>query len=92
MEASGWISLTKMANSQKIQGLVLAGDNRQLQPTVISHSPSIKINEFASQLTLSLMSRLIAGNTPMFHLITQHRMRSALAYFPNNRTYDGVKN
>lgn len=89
LEASGWIGLTKMANSEKVKGMVLAGDIKQLQPTAISATARVRTNEFASQVTTSLSARLLQANFPSIKLVQQHRMRASLVEFPNHRVHHG---
>ncbi|WEW58688.1 hypothetical protein PRK78_004156 [Emydomyces testavorans] len=90
LEASGWVGITKMACSDKIKGIVLGGDTKQLRPTVISHTSTPRKNEFSAQLTVSFPERLKQVGFPSVQLVEQHRMRPELAEFPNRRVYNGL--
>lgn len=85
LDPSGWVGITKMACSSRIQGTVLGGDTKQLRPTVISDTATPKKNEFSAQLTISLPERLRQVNFPSVKLVQQHRMCPVLAEFPNRR-------
>lgn len=88
LDASGWVGITKMECSPKIQGMVIGGDTKQLRPTVISNTANPRTNEFSGQLTLSLAERLRQVNFPCVKLVQQHRMRPIIAKFPSYRVYD----
>lgn len=89
LEASGWVPITKMEHSDKISRMILVGDPKQLQQTVISHTVGKKVNDFSPQLLLSLMSRLMMNKAEVKSLVRQYRMRPALSAFPSQRVYDG---
>ena len=63
---------------------VLAGDDAQLPPTVLSRAAA------RGGLGRSLFERLHAGGAPTALLTTQYRMHSALAAYPSRAFYGGV--
>ena len=65
-----------------LQCLVLAGDNKQLPPTVIS-SLAKKMG-----YDRSLLDRLLQNNFPSSLLDTQYRMHPKISEFPNRRFYE----
>ncbi|XP_015268314.1 PREDICTED: DNA-binding protein SMUBP-2, partial [Gekko japonicus] len=79
LEASCWIPLLKARKC------VLAGDHKQLPPTIISHKAAAK------GLSLSLMERLIQkyGDRVVKMLTVQYRMHQAIMQWASTEMYDG---
>ncbi|XP_009989904.1 PREDICTED: DNA-binding protein SMUBP-2, partial [Tauraco erythrolophus] len=79
LEASCWIPLLKAGKC------ILAGDHKQLPPTVISHKAAAK------GLSLSLMERLIAryGDKAVRMLTVQYRMHQAIMQWASSELYGG---
>ena len=78
MEAACWIAL------QKADRVVLAGDHRQLPPTV-------KCPEaLAGGLDRTLMQQIVEAKPQCVSLLTvQYRMTDGIMQFPNREFYDG---
>lgn len=66
------------------QGLVLVGDDMQLEPTVTSKA----FNEFLSNARLSPLALLRRKGFPIILLDEQYRMAPALSAFPRRQFYD----
>ncbi|XP_026562472.1 DNA-binding protein SMUBP-2 [Pseudonaja textilis] len=79
LEASCWIPLLK------VRKCILAGDHKQLPPTIISHKAA------AQGLSLSLMERLIqkCGDRVVKMLTVQYRMHQAIMQWASTEMYDG---
>ncbi|XP_060117179.1 DNA-binding protein SMUBP-2 isoform X3 [Heteronotia binoei] len=79
LEASCWIPLLKARKC------ILAGDHKQLPPTVISYKAAAK------GLSLSLMERLIQkyGDRVVKMLTVQYRMHQAIMHWASTEMYDG---
>ncbi|XP_067849809.1 DNA-binding protein SMUBP-2 isoform X1 [Heptranchias perlo] len=79
LEASCWIPLLKAPKC------ILAGDHKQLPPTIISHKAA------ANGLALSLMERLIQryGEQVVKMLTVQYRMHDAVMQWASNQMYHG---
>ncbi|NXA49312.1 SMBP2 protein, partial [Nothocercus julius] len=79
LEASCWIPLLRAPKC------VLAGDHKQLPPTIISHKAA------AEGLSLSLMERLVArcGERATRMLTVQHRMHEAIMRWASSEMYGG---
>nr|XP_008106994.1 PREDICTED: DNA-binding protein SMUBP-2 [Anolis carolinensis] len=79
LEASCWIPLLKAKKC------VLAGDHKQLPPTIISHKAASK------GLSLSLMERLIEkyGDRVVKMLTVQYRMHQDIMQWASTEMYDG---
>ncbi|XP_077177382.1 DNA-binding protein SMUBP-2 isoform X3 [Paroedura picta] len=79
LEASCWIPLLRARKC------VLAGDHKQLPPTVISYKAAAK------GLSLSLMERLIQkyGDRVVKMLTVQYRMHQAIMHWASTEMYDG---
>ncbi|NXJ77528.1 SMBP2 protein, partial [Trogon melanurus] len=79
LEASCWIPLLKAPKC------VLAGDHKQLPPTIISHKAA------AEGLSLSLMERLIEryGEKVVRMLTVQYRMHEAIMQWASTEMYGG---
>lgn len=69
--------------SPSLKHLVLAGDNKQLPPTVKSMLAKSKGYD------ISLLDRLLDGGFPCTLLDTQYRMHPAISLFPNKTFYKG---
>ncbi|QKX54099.1 uncharacterized protein TRUGW13939_01182 [Talaromyces rugulosus] len=89
-EANSWVPVAKLLNSDRICGIVSCGDEKQLQPTVISLQDKYQYNEFAPQLSLTLAARLARMGHPVIKLTEQFRYRPVFSAWPNRRTYDGL--
>ncbi|XP_072448085.1 DNA-binding protein SMUBP-2-like [Chiloscyllium punctatum] len=79
LEASCWIPLMKAPKC------ILAGDHKQLPPTIISHKTA------ANGLSLSLMERLIQrfGDQMVRMLTVQYRMHSSIMEWASKQMYCG---
>ncbi|XP_053123961.1 DNA-binding protein SMUBP-2 [Hemicordylus capensis] len=79
LEASCWIPLLKARKC------ILAGDHKQLPPTIISHKAA------AEGLSLSLMERLLQkyGDRVMKMLTVQYRMHQAIMQWASTEMYEG---
>ncbi|KGL99184.1 DNA-binding protein SMUBP-2, partial [Charadrius vociferus] len=79
LEASCWIPLLKAPKC------ILAGDHKQLPPTIISHKAAAK------GLSLSLMERLIEryGEKIVKMLTVQYRMHRAIMQWASSEMYSG---
>ncbi|NXK44733.1 SMBP2 protein, partial [Chauna torquata] len=79
LEASCWIPLLKARKC------ILAGDHKQLPPTIISHKAAAK------GLSLSLMERLIEryGEKIVKMLTVQYRMHQAIMHWASSEMYSG---
>ncbi|XP_065542802.1 DNA-binding protein SMUBP-2 isoform X2 [Lathamus discolor] len=79
LEASCWIPLLKAPKC------ILAGDHKQLPPTIISHKAAAK------GLALSLMERLIGryGQKVVRMLTVQYRMHEAIMQWASSELYGG---
>ncbi|XP_075568018.1 DNA-binding protein SMUBP-2 isoform X2 [Pelecanus crispus] len=79
LEASCWIPLLKAGKC------ILAGDHKQLPPTIISHKAAAK------GLSLSLMERLIEryGEKIVKMLTVQYRMHRAIMQWASSEMYSG---
>ncbi|NWY53210.1 SMBP2 protein, partial [Chionis minor] len=79
LEASCWIPLLKAPKC------ILAGDHKQLPPTIISHRAAAK------GLSLSLMERLIEryGERVVKMLTVQYRMHQAIMQWASSEMYGG---
>ncbi|XP_015718818.1 DNA-binding protein SMUBP-2 [Coturnix japonica] len=79
LEASCWIPLLKAPKC------ILAGDHKQLPPTIISHKAATK------GLSLSLMERVIKryGEKVVKMLTVQYRMHEAIMQWASSEMYDG---
>ncbi|GAE00293.1 predicted protein [Paecilomyces variotii No. 5] len=89
VEPNGWIPLAKMDHANKVQGIILCGDLKQLQPTVISAKEDPGWNEFSLQLETSFAARLIKTGHPVLHLTEQRRFRPVFVDWLNERVYAG---
>ncbi|NXI56402.1 SMBP2 protein, partial [Chloroceryle aenea] len=79
LEASCWIPLLKAPKC------ILAGDHKQLPPTIISHKAA------AEGLSLSLMERLVEryGEKVVRMLSVQYRMHQAIMQWASSEMYGG---
>lgn len=79
LEASCWIPLLKAPKC------ILAGDHKQLPPTIISHKAAAK------GLSLSLMERVIEryGEKVVKMLTVQYRMHEAIMQWASSEMYGG---
>ncbi|XP_006893295.1 PREDICTED: DNA-binding protein SMUBP-2 isoform X2 [Elephantulus edwardii] len=78
MEASCWIPLLKARKC------ILAGDHKQLPPTVVSHKAAL------AGLSLSLMERLAGFCAEQVRMLTvQYRMHQAIARWASEALYHG---
>nr|XP_013803730.1 PREDICTED: DNA-binding protein SMUBP-2 [Apteryx mantelli mantelli] len=79
LEASCWIPLLKAPKC------ILAGDHKQLPPTIVSHKAAAK------GLSLSLMERLIEryGEKATRMLTVQYRMHQAIMQWASSEMYSG---
>ncbi|XP_061209581.1 DNA-binding protein SMUBP-2 [Neopsephotus bourkii] len=80
LEASCWVPLLKAPKC------ILAGDHKQLPPTIISHKAAAK------GLALSLMERLIEGyGQKVVRMLTvQYRMHEAIMHWASSELYGGL--
>ncbi|XP_075401359.1 DNA-binding protein SMUBP-2 [Tenrec ecaudatus] len=78
LEASCWIPLLKARKC------ILAGDHKQLPPTVVSHEAA------EAGLSLSLMERLAERHAAQVRMLTvQYRMHGAIAQWASEALYHG---
>ncbi|MBN3288201.1 SMBP2 protein, partial [Polyodon spathula] len=79
LEGSCWIPLLKAPKC------ILAGDHKQLPPTIKSHTAAVK------GLSLSLMERLIQkyGDQVVKMLTVQYRMNLSIMQWASEQMYDG---
>lgn len=89
LEANSWIPIAKLEASDRITGVVAVGDEKQLAPTVLSNQGEKRYNEFANQLELPFVSRLLKMNYPSILLTQQFRYRQCFVSWLNKRTYAG---
>ncbi|KAN0072113.1 AAA domain containing protein [Elaphomyces granulatus] len=89
LEVNAWIPLTKTVFSSKIAGVVISGDTRQLEPTVLTANEEPGWNEFSQQLQTSHAARLMKAYHPVLKLTEQRRFRDTFAEFLNRRIYKG---
>ncbi|KAI9369379.1 P-loop containing nucleoside triphosphate hydrolase protein [Aspergillus egyptiacus] len=90
LEVNGWIPVAKLAAADKVTGVILVGDRKQLKPTVLSHQGPPFYNEFSEQMTLSLTERLLRTGHPCLTLSEQRRFRPVFAQWLNQRVYNGI--
>ncbi|PLB34583.1 AAA domain-containing protein [Aspergillus candidus] len=88
-EPNSWVFAAKSVFSHKVVGIISCGDEKQLQPTVLSAYDQPKLNEFSAQLRLPMPTRLSRMGHPTHKLDEQFRYRPVFAEFPNRRTYNG---
>lgn len=87
-EVNSWIPVCHSQYGEKIQGIVMSGDRKQLKPTVISTRENPCFNEFASQMETSFFDRLIHMKHPVYKLTRQRRFRDTFKEFLNYRVYN----
>ncbi|USW54916.1 Putative P-loop containing nucleoside triphosphate hydrolase, DNA2/NAM7 helicase, helicase [Septoria linicola] len=71
----------------KITGMVMVGDDRQLEPTDTSAKGRVQFNPFPGRITMPFASRLKSQGHPCVELLEQHRMSSCIAAWPFNAFY-----
>lgn len=77
LQGACWIAMLRAKN------VVLAGDHRQLPPTVKCHDPA------KTTLETTLLDLAMRLNFPMFLLDTQYRMNRVIMGFSNQWFYEG---
>jgi hypothetical protein len=85
LEVNAWIPLTKTVFSSEVAGIVISGDTRQLEPTVLSAKEEPGWNEFTQQLQTSHAARLIKAHHLVLKLTEQRRFRDTFTEFLNRR-------
>ncbi|SMR51294.1 unnamed protein product [Zymoseptoria tritici ST99CH_1E4] len=73
----------------KISGMILLGDERQLEPCNTSAKGQVCYNTFTDRLNIPLLSRLKAEGFPCTELVVQHRMAAPISNFPSTNFYAG---
>ncbi|SMR52400.1 unnamed protein product [Zymoseptoria tritici ST99CH_3D1] len=73
----------------KIIGMVMLGDERQLEPTNTSAKGRQCFNNFTDRLNMPFLSRLKAEGFPCTELVVQHRMSKHIAEVPSRFFYAG---
>ncbi|KJX92459.1 hypothetical protein TI39_contig5851g00006 [Zymoseptoria brevis] len=73
----------------KITGVVMLGDERQLEPCNTSAKGQLCFNNFTDRLSIPLLSRLKAEGFPCTELVVQHRMSKHIAHWPSQNFYAG---
>lgn len=74
----------------KCLGLVMLGDERQLQPTNTSAKGSLTFNAFIDRLSIPFISRLKRQGFPCQELREQHRMSHHISKWPSHNFYSGT--
>ncbi|KAK4554491.1 hypothetical protein LTR86_008345 [Recurvomyces mirabilis] len=72
----------------KLVGVVMVGDEKQLEPTVSSQGKGLIFNHFPERAGIPLLSRLKRGGFPCVELVEQHRMNFHVAKWPSKVFYD----
>ncbi|KXT08633.1 hypothetical protein AC579_6564 [Pseudocercospora musae] len=77
----------------KIHGMVMLGDERQLEPCNTGASGRMVFNPFNDRISIPLMSRLKREGFPCVQLLEQHRMSHHVAEWPFKQFYPpGMRN
>ncbi|KAF7198583.1 Helicase SEN1 [Pseudocercospora fuligena] len=77
----------------KIHGMVMLGDERQLEPCNTGASGRMVFNYFNDRISIPLMSRLTREGFPCVQLLEQHRMSHHIAEWPFKEFYPtGMRN
>ncbi|KAK4499399.1 hypothetical protein PRZ48_009913 [Zasmidium cellare] len=71
----------------KITGVVLLGDERQLEPTNTSAKGAVTFNPFKDRLSIPFLSRLKSQGFPCVELREQHRMSCHISAWPSRQFY-----
>ena len=79
-EPDSWIGITKLHAYEKIRGLWLIGSYAQPGPLILSKYGNV--NPFASQMELSLFSRLYLSSFPKWELRLSSRMHRDISAYP----------
>ncbi|KAI6886303.1 hypothetical protein KC360_g2948 [Hortaea werneckii] len=92
-EVNVWAPIVCEAWVDKVKGVVLFGDEKQLNPTntnakTIKGKP--KFNPYSDRWSLSLSTRLVRQGFPYVALRTQMRMHKDLASFVSRSFYEGT--
>lgn len=73
--------------TQKITGMVMLGDERQLEPTNTCSKGKVTFNPFLERLSIPFMTRLKREGFPCTELKEQHRMSSRISEWPSKNFY-----
>ncbi|EMC93486.1 hypothetical protein BAUCODRAFT_243573 [Baudoinia panamericana UAMH 10762] len=90
LEINVWAGIVNQTWADKVHGVFLFGDDKQLKPTNTSSKKNDRYNAFSDRLDISLPCRLVRQGFPHFRLLEQRRMNAAIAAFPNRAFYDGL--
>ncbi|KAI7090632.1 hypothetical protein KC356_g1315 [Hortaea werneckii] len=92
-EVNLWAPIVCEAWSAKVKGVVLFGDEKQLDPANTNAKNTTgkpQFNPYSDRLSLSLPTRLVRQGFPYLALDTQMRMHQDLADFVNRSFYEGA--
>ena len=90
LEQDTAIVLTKLKQSEKLQGVVLAGDAKQPPPLVLTDNETPAYNEMSAQIAISLPSRIVNAGHPQATLKYNGRAHPELNEWPNKNNYYGM--
>ena len=90
LEQDTAIVLTKLKQSKKLQGVVLAGDAKQPPPLVLTDNETPAYNEMSAQMAVSLPSRIVKAGHPQATLKYNGRAHPELNEWPNKNNYNGM--
>lgn len=71
----------------KITGMIMLGDERQLEPTNTSAKGSVTFNPFNDRLSIPFLTRLKRQGFPCVELKEQHRMSCHISSWPSAEFY-----
>ena len=71
----------------KITGMIMLGDERQLEPTNTCAKGRVQFNPFNERLNIPLLSRLKREGFPCVELVEQHRMNHHISAWPSKNFY-----
>lgn len=71
----------------KITGMIMLGDERQLEPTNTCAKGRVQFNPFSERLNIPLLSRLKREGFPCVELVEQHRMSHHISSWPSKNFY-----
>ena len=95
LESETLTTVFALRHYQKVEALILATDVREWPIAVVTkidleqqeEGDDYPTNEFANQVALPLVTRLLRQRFPAVRLQRQHRMKPALTKFPIDRIY-----
>ncbi|KAI7466273.1 hypothetical protein KC351_g14569 [Hortaea werneckii] len=92
-EVNVWAPIVCEAWADKVKGVFLFGDEKQLNPTntnAKTNKGKPKFNPYSDRWSLSLPTRLVRQGFPYVALRTQMRMHKDLASFVSRSFYEGT--